>query len=367
MGRGNLVIDGTQLLMASLAVNDNDYTNEHEYLGGLTGLLGQIAGLIIMFDPSHVYVSFDTCKSEYRLGLLPEYKGGRAEKVIDEALKERFAHRYTHTSYLTTILPMLGINVMTCDGVEADDILANFVKKSKRFCTLVSTDKDFIQLVSDDVRLYRPIRNPVMVTKDTVEQVMGTDPATYLKCRFLEGDVSDNIKGVKGIGQKTAMKIFKLAGSSDPYDLLPWAKSSCKERYEQALVKKVKALKGVTCKNDMAEFVKNNLATVSKVSDKWNYRLHLINNFPEVNKELIIKLGDIKEEGLITFIENGNWELNEQLMDLNEGPDVDILASLTPVESNYDQAYDFLMELNVLDFMEDEDIHRMLINYEDIM
>ena len=205
-----------------------------------------------------------------------------------------------------------------------------------------------------------------MITKDTVEQVMGTDPATYLKCRFLEGDVSDNIKGVKGIGQKTAMKIFKLAGSSDPYDLLPWAKVECKLRYEQALAKKVKALK-VDRKDEMVEFVKNNLATVSKVSDKWNYRLHLINNFPEVNKELIIKLGDIKEEGLITFIENGNWELNEQLMDLNEGPDVDILASLTPVESNYDQAYDFLMELNVLDFMEDEDIHRMLINYEDIM
>ena len=96
MGSGNLVIDGTQLLMANLAVNDDDCTDDGEYLGGMMGLLRQIAGLTNLFQPHSIFITFDEDKSKYRLGLLPEYKAGR-HKNIKEELAKKFSARAVNT------------------------------------------------------------------------------------------------------------------------------------------------------------------------------------------------------------------------------------------------------------------------------
>ena len=295
----NLVIDGTQLLMANLAVNDDDYTNDMEYLGGVTGLLRQIGGVINMLNPFEVFVTFDTSKSKYRSELYPEYKQGRIAKLSEE-LKKKFAHRHIHTSYLKMILPMLGVHVLLCDDVEADDIIANFVNQSGRYNTIVSTDKDFIQLVNNKTRLYRPIRNPIMISHLNITEVLGFNNELYLKTRILEGDKSDNIPGVEGVGAKTALKIFEQAGSSDPEVILEWAKTS-----------------------------------------KYKYA-------PK----------------LIEFIESGKWELNCKLMDFNLGPKIDIKSIIEKPVKEYDAAYDFLIELEVDDFMMEEDIHQMLYAFE---
>jgi len=302
MNRGNLVVDGTQLLMANLAVNDGDYNDEREYLGGLMGLLRQVGNLINKFNPYSTYITFDIAKSKYRLALYPEYKHGRHAKISDD-LAERFAYREIHTSYLKTILPMLGVYVLTCPEVEADDVIANFVNKSKRFNTIVSTDKDFIQLVSPTTRLYRPIKNPIMVTTDNVAEVLGYTPELYLTVRTMEGDKSDNIIGVKGVAAKTALKIFDFVGSSESDLILKWAKDECTYKYR---------------------------------------------------------------EPLIEFFESGRCELNHKLMNLSDGPVVDIPELITKCERDYNEAWRFLSELGVKDFMFDEDIHRVLTHYDDL-
>lgn len=301
MHNGNLVVDGTQMLMACLAVNDEDYTNEMEYLGGFTGFLKQLSGMINMLSPRSVYVAFDTSKSKYRSELHPTYKHGRHAKVSEE-LAERFKFRYLHTSYLRMILPMLGCSVMTCDDVEADDIIANFVQQSGRHNTIISTDKDFIQLVNHKTRLYRAVRNPVLVTESNLTEILGFDKSLYLKTRILEGDKSDNIPGVDGVGAKTALKIFEQAGSSDPEVIKEWAKTV-----------------------------------------KYKYA-------PK----------------LIEFIESGNWELNDKLMNLTRGPVIDIKSILEKPERDYDGAFGFMTELKVDDFMDDEDIHRILYAFEEL-
>lgn len=302
MSRGNLVIDGTQLLMANLAVNVEDYTNDMEYFGGMMGLVRQVGGLINMFQPYAVYIAFDTDKSKHRLAIHPEYKAGRMLD-IDADLKARFAHRHIHTTYLKTLLPMLGVNVMTYPDVEADDIIANFIRKSKRFNTIISTDKDFIQLVGPNARLYRPIPKPVMITNDNINEILGFHKDIYLHVRTLEGDKSDNIPGVKGIAAKTALKVFNLAGSTEPHMIRRWAHEECKFVYRDELIR---------------------------------------------------------------FIDEDRWNFNLSLMDLAKGPDVDLSVAIEPPERDYQGAYDFLLELKIDDFMMEEDMHRILTCYDEL-
>lgn len=298
----NLICDGTQLLMANLAVNDDDYTNDNDYLGGVTGILRQLAGFINMFQPRSMFVTFDIDKSKYRLELYPEYKAGRIDKTSPE-LAAKFKHRALHTSYLKELLPLLGVNVLTYPEVEADDIISNFVHQSKRNNILISTDKDFIQLVCNNTRLYRPIRESIMISTDNIQDVLGYNPELYLKCRVLEGDKSDNIKGVAGVATKTALKIFDLVGSSDPHDICKWAETECKFKYK---------------------------------------------------------------DDLVNFIKEGRWELNHKLMDLKLGPKIDVGSLIKPIERNYQAAYDFLIDLKVDDYIYEDDIHQILTIYDSL-
>ena len=296
---GNLVIDGTQLLMANLAVNDNDFTNDGEYLGGTMGLLRQLGGLINQFNPHSVFVTFDVAKSKHRLALYPEYKAGRHSKVTDE-LAAKFSHRSSNTVYLEHVLPLLGIHVLTHPEVEADDLIANFVRQSGRRNTIVSTDKDFIQLVSPTTRLYRPIKVPILITHHTVSEVLGHDHRLYTMIRAFEGDVSDNIKGVPGIATKTMLKIFQLVGSTEVAKIYDWAVTQCKFKFRDELIK----------------FIDERLA------------------------------------------------FNLKLMDLAQGPHVEIKDLIKPVPKDYDAVIAFLIdELKVDDFIQEDDLHSMLGTY----
>jgi 5'-3' exonuclease len=359
----NLIIDGTQLLMANLAVNDDDYTNDSEYLGGMTGLVRQIAGLINSLQPRSVFVTFDTAKSKYRTDLYPAYKAGRRAKLSDE-LKAKFEYRHLHTSYLKLILPMLGVHLVLCDEVEADDIIANFVKQSGKLNTIISTDKDFIQLVNERTRLYRPIKSPIMVTYENVTEYLGTDVETYLCGRILEGDVSDNIIGTNGVGMKTALKIFKEAGSTNPKDILSWARQ-CKHKFAKNGIIKSDAFcrEGVTLEESME--IISDLNGYGILDD--DFRLtekYELDNLPHVSKEILAVLR--KSCGLIYFIEHGYWDLNRKLMDLNYAPKIDVGACIQAPERDYDGAVDFLLELKVDDLMLEEDMHWALTSYDGI-
>lgn len=302
MNKGNLIIDGTMILMANLAVNDDYYTNDMEYLGGMMGLIQQVGGFINQFQPRSVYVTFDIDKSKHRLEIYPEYKAGRNKNLAEDLIK-RFSCRAIHTSYLKVLLPMLGVNVLTCPDVEADDIIANFVRQSKRFNTIISTDKDFIQLVGPTTQLYRPIKNSIMITNDNINDVLGYDRNLYLDVRTLEGDKSDNIIGVGGVGEKTALKIFELAGSNDIQIIRNWAEEECKFKYK---------------------------------------------------------------DDLIEFIDTGKWNFNLRLMDLARGPELNIADLITKPEFDYDKAIEFLNELKVDDFLLENEIHDSLYPYEDL-
>ena len=220
-----LVVDGSNIMKKGLSVNTEDYTPDGDYMGGVSSFLRMLKTYTQIINPSAIYVAFDYDKSRYRLNLYPEYKAGR-NKNIDEAMKFRYSHSYDHQDILIKMLHYMGINVMVVPHVEADDIIANFVKQSKYTNVIVSTDKDFYQLINEKTWIFRPMK------ADQYQYIYPGNLETFINhplewtpyIKILCGDVSDNIKGVRGrlkddgkyspgIGETTAIKILDILGT----------------------------------------------------------------------------------------------------------------------------------------------------------
>jgi DNA polymerase-1 len=287
----NLIVDGSNLIMTSLAVNVDDYLSDGRYMGGVSGFLRSLSKLNDRLQPEQIFVTFDYDKSEYRLKLHPEYKSGRS--VSDPDLKFRFSHRNEHQDILLDILPNLNIYPLVAPKVEADDIVSNFVKKSRNYNTIVSTDKDFLQLINETTSVYRPVSNE-FIDHTTIDDYLGYPVKWHALIKILQGDKSDNIEGVKWLGDKTSTKLFKNIGT-DPDKLYVHA-------------------------NDI-------IATRKKVP-KRDWATNLIN-----------------------FIDDGKWELNQKLMDLDYGPEVDIKSLLLPVTYNREIVESYLTDLGFNDIM----------------
>lgn len=208
-----LIIDGTNSFIRVFAnvpsINDNG-----EHIGAVIGFLRSIGSLIRMVRPTRCIVVFDGIGgSVRRRKIYPEYKANRKNKMklnrhsefsdlIDEgeSIKVQFVK-------LLEYLNVLPITVITIDNIEADDTIAYlcelFGDTSK--ITISSTDKDYIQLVTENINIWNPIKKKYIRIADILP-IFGIDHSNYLLYRLLTGDTSDHIPGIKGIGLKTIIK-----------------------------------------------------------------------------------------------------------------------------------------------------------------
>lgn len=208
-----LIIDGTNSFIRVFAnvpsINDNG-----EHIGAVIGFLRSIGSLIRMVRPTRCIVVFDGIGgSVRRRKIYPEYKANRKNKMklnrhsefadlIDEgeSIKVQFVK-------LLEYLDVLPITVITVDNIEADDTIAYlcelFGDTSK--ITISSTDKDYIQLVTENINIWNPIKKKYIRVVDILP-TFGVEYSNYLLYRLLTGDTSDHIPGIKGIGLKTIIK-----------------------------------------------------------------------------------------------------------------------------------------------------------------
>ncbi len=196
--------------------------------------------------PTHFAVIFDSARKNFRNEIYKEYKANRSEAPED--LIPQF--EYIRKSVLAFNLPSIELT-----NYEADDLIATYAKKiidAGAKVTIVSSDKDLMQLVSSDIRLYDPMKNRV-IGKDQVKEKFGVKPEQVIDVQSLAGDSSDNIPGVPGIGIKTAAELINKYGDLD--NLLKKANEiKQNKRRETILANKDKALiskKLVTLKNDV--------------------------------------------------------------------------------------------------------------------
>ena len=211
-----LVIDGMNLFLRNFAVLN--YVNETGiHIGGLVGFLRSLGFLINQIKPTSVYVVFDGIgSSTNRKNLIPEYKSGRNVNRITnwdvfENLDEEHGSKVDQISRLIHYLRCLPIKVLSIDKVEADDIIAhisNYLStKHNSKCFIVSSDKDFIQLVSKNITVYRPTERE-FYTPQTVLDKFGVLSENFILYKTLIGDNSDKIAGIKNLGPKTLISKF---------------------------------------------------------------------------------------------------------------------------------------------------------------
>ena len=196
--------------------------------------------------PTHFAVIFDSARKNFRNDIYSEYKANRSEAPED--LAPQF--EYIRKSVEAFNLPSIELY-----NYEADDLIATYTKQIIKVgakVTVISSDKDLMQLVSDKVRLYDPMKSKVLGEKEVVEK-FGVKPDQVIDVQSLAGDSSDNIPGVPGIGIKTASELINKYKTLDVLlkkaDEIPQNK-----RRETLLANKDKALLSrqlVTLKDDV--------------------------------------------------------------------------------------------------------------------
>ena len=211
-----LLIDGLNLFFRNFAML-NMVNPDGVHIGGLGGFFRSLGAMIRQTNPTSVYVVFDGAGSTTnRKNLLSEYKGSRNLQRITnwdafDSLEDEHDSKVDQIVRVIQYLKLLPVKTTIIDKVEADDIIAvlskKLVKKYNSTCFIVSSDKDFLQLVTDKIILYRPMEKEYYTPK-VVEEKLGLLPKNFILYKTLLGDNSDNIPGVKGLGVKGIFKKF---------------------------------------------------------------------------------------------------------------------------------------------------------------
>jgi DNA polymerase-1 len=210
-----LIIDGLNLFLRNFAVL-NYINQDGVHIGGLGGFLRSLGSLVKQIQPTSIYVIFDGIGSTInRKNLVPEYKSNRNLKQINKVIftdnEDENESKSDQISRLIQYLKCLPIKIISLDKVEADDVIAFLsVESTKNKTTkayIVSSDKDFLQLVDDNITVYAAMEKNFYTPK-AVKEKYGIHPFNFLTYKSLMGDGSDKIAGVKGLGAKKLPKMF---------------------------------------------------------------------------------------------------------------------------------------------------------------
>jgi 5'-3' exonuclease len=211
-----LLIDGLNLFFRNFAMM-NMVNPDGIHIGGLGGFFRSLGAMIRQTNPTSVYVVFDGAGSTAsRKNLHSEYKQDRDIRRITnwdafDNLEEEHDSKVDQIVRIIQYLKMLPVKTTVIDKVEADDIIAvlaeKLVAKCNSTCFIVSSDKDFVQLVTDKIILYRPMEKEYYTPK-VVKEKFGVLSENFILYKTLLGDNSDKIPGVKGLGQKGIFKKF---------------------------------------------------------------------------------------------------------------------------------------------------------------
>lgn len=219
-----LIIDGSNLFIRCfIAYPTLDPNGSH--IGGVYGFFNDLKHLYELFNPDQVYIAFDGVGgSQKRKSILEAYKGQRTPYKkynrfegldIEEQEEES---KFRQMGYLIKALTYLPVKVFTIPYIEADDTISYLLYDcelpEESLKIVCSSDKDFLQMVDDDVYVYSPLKKKIY-DKDALREEYGCTPYNYLILKCFEGDRSDNIKGVKMVGKSGLSKNFNLLGEDD--------------------------------------------------------------------------------------------------------------------------------------------------------
>jgi DNA polymerase-1 len=175
-------------------------------VGAVLGFSSMLMKMLKDLNAPYIAVIFDAAKKNFRYDIYEDYKANR-EEAPEDLIPQFPLFRKASEAF--------GIPAIEVEGFEADDLIATYARCAReqgRKVTIVGTDKDLMQLVNDDVRLYDPIKNKYLGADDVFEK-FGVQPDKVVDVQALSGDSVDNVPGVPGIGVKTAAQLINEYGS----------------------------------------------------------------------------------------------------------------------------------------------------------
>ena len=210
-----LIIDAMNTLIRSFSLL-KAMNPSGSHIGGLVGFLRSLGYVTRIFDPTRVVIVWDgKGGSGNRKNIDPNYKAQRATSRIthwglydtkEEETEALIGQLFRTQDYLEC----LPVHQMVLEKLEADDIMAYLAKRASnagKKVTIVSSDKDFLQLVDGNIEVYAPVKKKTF-TKDNILEEIKVLPVNFNVVKALLGDNSDNLPGVKGLGIKTIVAEF---------------------------------------------------------------------------------------------------------------------------------------------------------------
>jgi 5'-3' exonuclease len=197
------------------------------HVGGLLGFLRSLGYLTRTLDPTRIICIFDGKGSSMnRKNIDPNYKAQREHLKITnwgmfDTRQEETQSMTDQIDRLMDYLECLPVTILKYDKIEADDIIS-FIAQDKADqgsrITIVSSDKDFLQIIRPGINIYSPIKRQLQDVHN-IQEILGIHPTNYLIAKAIMGDSSDNLAGVKGVGMKSLIKEFPELGTTPGKDL----------------------------------------------------------------------------------------------------------------------------------------------------
>lgn len=288
-----LIIDGTNLFIRSYVVDPTLDLNGVP-VGGIAGTLKSLRAIIRLLKPTKVIFVWDgPGGSIQKRKIFKEYKDGRkplnvaGQNYVFDNEQSAKQNKLWQMDQLRAIIDNLPVCQIVTNNIEADDAIAYIVKNKNYFNhdvnVIVTCDKDFYQLIDAKTVIYNPIKKTILTKEDLIKQT-GYSPNNWLFFKSINGDQSDNVKGVKGFGEKTIQKLFNV--SCEDYTLTPEIIS---EKY-LACEEKDKTYKNYKKLHDNIDLIKSNWKLMSlhepliSLSIKEKLTNKILNFKPVLNK-----------------------------------------------------------------------------------
>jgi len=310
-----MLIDGNSLMYRAFFAMSPVLTDKGIYTNAVYGFLNMLLKATQDYTPTHIAVAFDMHEKTFRNDIYPDYKGNRSE--TPEELRPQF-------DIIKDVLRSMQIHIIETPRFEADDILGTMSKRAQKEgykALLVTGDRDILQLVNDDVHVYMTVKgisDIEIFDVDKVKEKYSLAPIQIIDMKGLMGDSSDNIPGVKGVGEKTAIKLLGEYGSLEGvYENIDKIAGKLKEKLENDQEMAYLSKKLATIKTDIDVNV-----DLSKC---------LMTSFEDT--EVISKLEELKFASIIKKIRTSYGEEGKTEGSVEEIIKVEDLASLKEIKT----------------------------------
>lgn len=298
-----LIIDALNLFTRHFVAHPATGVNG-EHVGGIVGFLYAIADFAERFKPTRIVVIWEGGGSSRKRSIYSDYKQKRKPEKLnrfyEDDIPDTIENRNHQIAVLVSVLKSLPINQMYIEDCEADDVIGYLSKykiaNNKKL--IVSSDKDFYQLLNKKTIIYSPTWKKFVTSKE-VSNKFGVSPENFCLAKSICGDPSDNIGGVKGVGFKTLAKKFPDLGATDSMtvdDIITQCESMISEGKKLKSIIRISESKDLIKRNWKLIYLDTANLSASQIS-KINYSF---DTFEPVRNKIHLMRTLIKE-GIQTF------------------------------------------------------------------